>query len=149
MTDPEQIREIERRIRSQCADDLCGLWNIIWHLERLEPRPSEAEIREVTLDMVHRNLDADLIAPTTNPYLGTHEGAGKSTEEIMRLYHEGWDQLGRLPTIGDLIYFTAPRTPATTPPSARQPSEPGYRRGVRARCSGRSRCRMASGPSRR
>jgi hypothetical protein len=100
------MRVVEE-IALEAKDDWVGLWQIIGQFERFSL--DEAMLRERTLDVVRALLDRGFIAGDSIYY--THPfrpWPDQRPEAIIERIRSEWLALGRIPNIGDIVYFDLP-----------------------------------------
>src|SRR5215510_14272801 len=100
-------KEIVAQLLAECADDHVGLWEVVRAVQDEMDVRDPSELREVTLDVVRDLLDqpcleAGFPAPDGrrfNPW-------NISKEDVLKRVEHQWDALGRLPNIGDIVWFS-------------------------------------------
>ncbi|HRP69361.1 MAG TPA: hypothetical protein PLY93_07505 [Turneriella sp.] len=100
---------LKDRILAECDEDDVGLWVIIWELENQGVQ--NRHLKEETLTFIELLMNDGLISAghvrvveQENRAVFDHWNLTPS-ETVARISKE-WDKLGRLPTIGDIVYFT-------------------------------------------
>jgi hypothetical protein len=109
MDDPTQalIMRVVEEIVLEAKADWVGLWQIIGQFEPLFL--DEATLRERTLDVVRVLLDRGFIAG--DPIYSAHgfrPWPDQRPEAIIERIRSEWLALGRIPNIGDIVYFDLP-----------------------------------------
>lgn len=102
-----QLTEPHRMILALCAEDHVGLWFVIPHIEDFYRGDDRALIRTKTLVVLRDLLDAGLVH-AGNPALdgGAFLSWNLSPVETVARISREWDELGRDPSIGDIVWFT-------------------------------------------
>ncbi len=84
--------------------DWVGLWEIVRKLQG--PPLDEATLHELTLDVARALLDRGFIAGNlTRSTPGFEPWPDQRPEAIIERIRSEWLALGRIPTIGDIVYF--------------------------------------------
>jgi|APGre2960657505_1045072.scaffolds.fasta_scaffold31731_2 hypothetical protein len=94
-------------ILQECHVDYVGLWEIVWQLNHVKMEKSK--IFEVTMTIIERLLaDGIIIAGNFDTRVDDnfHEWQMPVEEIIAKIKHD-WMKLGREPTGGDIVWFTA------------------------------------------
>jgi hypothetical protein len=97
---------VEREFLSECDDDYVGLWSLIWSIKNAGT--TSTDVRNTTVSILQHLLAAGLIIAGEPTEVGDFEAWPGGTVEIIRRIETAWDQLGREPDIGDIVWFTAP-----------------------------------------
>ncbi len=101
------LKRLADELELEAKDDWVGLWEIVSSLEELSP--DEATLREWTLDVVRKLLDRGFIAGdsiySVHPF---RPWPDQRPEAIIERIRSEWLTLGRIPTIGDIVYFDLP-----------------------------------------
>jgi hypothetical protein len=108
-SDDDKISEFVAGFLDEARVDYIGLWQVVGRVRReLKPRNIE-QMKEFVLETVRRMLSWGFIAvdlassgPGCNPW------AVQEADEIIRRISAEWDVLGRVPTIGDIAWFSNP-----------------------------------------
>jgi hypothetical protein len=106
---PDMTSEIERGIVQESKDDIIGLWSILWEVKHHMPDISQSAAKTTTLKIVRRLIEErGLVA-------GRPERGGRSfirwnlsTEETLKRIEHEWEELGREPNIGEIVWFVMP-----------------------------------------
>jgi hypothetical protein len=99
--------EIVADVLSECEEDHVGLWRFVTAVQYDLGLREPAEIRKVTLELVSRLLDYPAIEAGFPTPDGRHFTPWRmSKASILQRIEQEWDALGRLPTIGDIVWFS-------------------------------------------
>ena len=104
----EKRRQLEKYTLDECREDHVGLWSVLWDARRLFPDASQEDLMEITLSMLRDLLvRGDIVA-------GFPEAGGRafkkwddSPDAIIARIKKEWEELGRDPNIGEIVWFTA------------------------------------------
>lgn len=102
-----KLTDIHELILALCVQDHVGLWFTLGEVEN-ELRISEpVEVRKRTLEILHDLLKAGLIQAG----FPTPDGRGfdpwiLSADETIKRINREWKELGREPSIADIVWFT-------------------------------------------
>ena len=96
-------------ILDECADDHVGLWSVLKEVRNAMGDAPSAELKAVTLELLrflltHHLIEAGFPTPNGkdfNPWT-------LSPDETISKIAKEWDKLGRDPSGGEIIWFTAP-----------------------------------------
>ncbi len=100
------LTRLKQDILRECMDDDVGLWTILWQLREEHEVADSAERRRLTLDLVRDLLTSEAVQAGFPSSDGSRfEPWRGSVDEIMGRIETEWDELGREPTIGDIMWF--------------------------------------------
>jgi hypothetical protein len=103
----KSIEQISNEFLSECHDDYVGLWSLIWTIENKVGETNPQRARALTISLITDLLKEGLIkAGMPNANGEFEEWPGTPGELVKRIERE-WDQLGREPNIGEIVWFTA------------------------------------------
>lgn len=98
------INSVCESVVAESLEDYVGLWSIIWQFREIYKETEPLEIRRGTLQVVEALLEAGLIqAGTFND--GEFEVWGLSSEEILNYIKDVWEEGGKEPNIGEIVWF--------------------------------------------
>ena len=103
------LQALHKFVLDRCDDDHTGLWVIVRRVREAFPNARPAEIRDMTLSILRDLLDAGLIVAGFPTRSGQFDPFTSSTEGTLLRIQTEWDQLGREPDIGDVVWFATPR----------------------------------------
>jgi hypothetical protein len=108
MVAKKELDTIESIIRQECSEDDVGLWSILWNVRHFFPDLPAEEHRKLTLGIVRAILlDGRIRAGFPSPGQRSFIPWDLTTEEVIARISSEWDELGREPNIGDIVWFTA------------------------------------------
>jgi hypothetical protein len=100
-----------KHVLAECRDDYVGLWSIVRRVANdIEDR---SKVMETTLELLGKLLREDDIAAGTfeertsdysNPLFCTWD---QPVDKILRTIETEWQNLGRDPDIGEIVWFTS------------------------------------------
>jgi hypothetical protein len=91
----------------ECEDDHVGLWEVINAVEFDLGVHDPSKLRAASLEIVRSLLDHPGIEAGFPTPDGRHFTPWKmSHNNIIKRIEQEWDALGRLPTIGDIVWFS-------------------------------------------
>ena len=97
-------------ILDECEDDHVGLWSVVREVRVAATHASPAEIKEVTLELLRFLLKRRLILAGFPASGGrAFEPWDSTPDETIRSISAEWDKLGRDPSGGEIVWFTAPQ----------------------------------------
>lgn len=95
---------------AECQEDYVGLWTLVWRSRQAFAEANDEWRREQILDQIHKLLlQKTIIAGSfvdKERFVPWSEPPDVATEKIRRQ----WLGLGRDPEIGEIVWFTAPRS---------------------------------------
>ena len=100
---------IKEDILIECAEDYVGLWALAWEFRNADSKRDALEIRQKTIQLIKELLNDNLIKVgnfNVNEERFFEVWELSPTEIIKRIENE-WDALGREPSIGEIVWFTA------------------------------------------
>jgi len=103
----KSIEQISKEFLSECHDDYVGLWSLIWSIKNEMGETNPQNIRALTISLVTELLQQGLIEAGMPNSKGEFEGWQETPDEIIKRIEREWDQLGREPNIGEIVWFTA------------------------------------------
>jgi hypothetical protein len=115
------LDSVQERVLSELREDHVGLWLIARKVRQSLGHPSAVEVQAETLQLVRRLLDARNAAAG----FPTADGVGFRPWKLtpaaaVKRIKQSWDQLGREPNIGEVVWFSKPkRRPTTRRPVAK------------------------------
>jgi hypothetical protein len=101
------LERTKQEIIDECHEDYVGLWSLSWNLKRSFQEASEQDIRSLTIKLVRELLQEKDI------HAGQFGAGAKfiiwemDVDEVVSRIEKEWDELGREPTIGDIVWFVA------------------------------------------
>lgn len=95
----------EKEILLEGLDDYLGLWEFVFSVRDESDIEDAGEIRRRTLGLARGLLDEGLAKPGFPTSDGRFEVIEASAEDIIVRISREWDELGREPDIGDIIWF--------------------------------------------
>jgi len=100
------IEELKNDFLVECHDDYVGLWSLIWTIENEMRETDPQRIRALTISLITELLKQGLIKAGMPNAHGEFEEWRASPDEIVKRIEKEWDQLGREPNLGDVVWFT-------------------------------------------
>jgi hypothetical protein len=101
------VKRLVDKFELEARDDWVGLWEVVASLEKLAADP--ATLREQSLDVVRALLDRGFVAGNlTSSDPGFRPWRDQRPEAIISRISSEWLALGRIPIIGDIVYFDLP-----------------------------------------
>lgn len=98
--------DLYRSILLSCADDYTGLWEVIRDVKGSYEHAALANVRQITLMVVKSLLERGLIRAGFPKRDGSgFEEWDLSLDQTMLRIEQEWNELGREPTIGDIVWF--------------------------------------------
>ena len=107
------MKEVTRILSAEAQTDTVGLWAIIWEIKQLMPSASVEEIRHTTLETVRDALTGRQVV--AGQYVDHDEDNvafsqwNVSVDDALARIDREWTTLGREPSLGDIVWFVAPR----------------------------------------
>lgn len=108
-----ELQEIHKEVLSMCIDDYTGLWVIISIVNKgtYSNDPLPGQVREKTIDVIRELLQIGIIeAGYIDPESHQFQAFNFSVEDTIDFIEQKWDDLGRLPNIGDICEFFVTET---------------------------------------
>lgn len=99
------LDKIRNEFLDECREDYVGLWSLNWSV-RNETGENPRTIRDITIGLLTKLLEEDLIKAGLPDEKGEFEEWHQSADEIIKRIQTDWDHLGREPDIGDIVWFT-------------------------------------------
>ena len=97
---------VAQDVIAECGDDYVGLWSIVRRV-RTAGVTSYPQLRTTTISLLNDLLrQGKIVAGQFRNKL--FEQWHESREEIMERIEREWIDLGREPTIGDIVWFVQP-----------------------------------------
>lgn len=113
MTTKHAAAEVARILSEEAQTDTVGLWAVIWEVRQVIPSASSDEIRCATLAAVRDALDGGQVVAGQYADHDAESVAFSrwdvSVDEVLARIDREWTALGREPTLGDIVWFVAPR----------------------------------------
>ena len=105
-----EATELANQIIEECKNNHVGLWVIVWEIQEQGSITDEDTIKNMTLDIVLLLLDAGGIVAGHPSETGRDfvEWDSTTSQTLSRIDRE-WKELGHLPSIGDIVWFTDKR----------------------------------------
>jgi hypothetical protein len=97
--------ELEREILEEMKDDYLGLWEIARLVRTELGFEDESAASETTLQIIKDMLMQGLIRPGVATDDGGFEPWSTSPGRSAMMIYDGWERLGRPPTVGDIAWF--------------------------------------------
>ena len=110
----KKIDDIKQVIIVECGEDHVGLWLILSRVKKEFVRMGRDTVRATTMNIVREILRDDSIragqfvmheTETSKRYNFVEWGL--SREETVARIERAWDELGKEPNIGDIVWFTS------------------------------------------
>lgn len=98
------ISSVCESIVAESLEDYIGLWSIIWQFREIHHATDPLEIRRATLQVVEKLLEAGLIRAGTF-HDGEFQAWDLSSQEILNYIEDMWQERGKEPNIGDIVWF--------------------------------------------
>ncbi|MDX6528471.1 MAG: hypothetical protein QOH41_761 [Blastocatellia bacterium] len=103
----ELANKIREDFLSECATDSVGLWSLIWNIKHVAGVSDSEEIRKLALAILLGLLISGRIRAGVPTEEHGFEQWQLSPEQIIRAIKQQWDDLGREPDIGEIVWFTS------------------------------------------
>jgi hypothetical protein len=100
------VKEVRDDFLAESHDDYVGLWSLIWRFENGMGETRPKRIRSLTISLLKELLKQGLIKAGMPNARGEFEEWRDSSDKIIKRIAREWDQLGREPKIGDIVWFT-------------------------------------------
>lgn len=88
--------------------DYVGLWSFLWKLTRAFPEASNQEIRSMTIQLIREVMVEECAWAGMPKSDGSFQRWETNVEESIELIQQEWDELGREPNIGDIVWLMIP-----------------------------------------
>jgi hypothetical protein len=98
--------EVKQAILKELSDDYVGLWSIIRYVKKSELCNNLLEIQQLSLKIILDLLDDKLMQAGDFLPDGRFEIWHMPSNEIIEIIEKTWNELGREPNIGDIVWFT-------------------------------------------
>ncbi|QYO67760.1 hypothetical protein [Leptolyngbya sp. 7M] len=98
------INSVCESVVAETLEDYVGLWSIIWQFREIYKETDPLEIQRGTLQVVETLLKAGLIRVGAFKN-GEFEVWNLSSEEILNYIKRVWEEGGKEPNIGDIVWF--------------------------------------------
>ncbi len=103
----ERVKRLADKFELEVRDDWVGLWEIVGSLDKLGVDPSTQ--LEQTIEVVRALLERGFVAGNlTRSAPGFEPWPDQCREAIIERIRSEWLALGRIPNIGDIVYFDLP-----------------------------------------
>ncbi len=105
----QELTNLHKEILVECSEDDVGLWSVIWRVNggwysKDEPLPEG--VRKKTIEILRDLLEAGLIHAGFPSRDGkVFEALSLSASETIDRINREWDELGRPPDMGEIIWF--------------------------------------------
>jgi hypothetical protein len=110
MKSPEEplVESLRKRVRAAASEDHLGLWWVVRIINDQWRGASEESLHEFVLTFLEDELaSGSLIAGFPTETGGFARWTGRP-EEIIHEVDRRWRELGRRPSLGDVVWLTAP-----------------------------------------
>ena len=101
------FENLHKNILRACAEDHCGLWEVVERVSELYKDTSLEFIRATCLKILSDLLDGGYISAGIPTRDGCFDCWDMSVAQTMDRIKREWEQLGRKPSIGDIVWFSA------------------------------------------
>ncbi|MBI5623803.1 MAG: hypothetical protein HY924_08500 [Elusimicrobia bacterium] len=103
------LAPLKKSFRRECAEDHVGLWSIVRSLRiTFGENLARQLVRDATMEIVTNLLQSRTIKPGFPASNGRDfEPWNLSPDEAIARIQSEWDELGREPTIGEIVWFTS------------------------------------------
>lgn len=113
MTD-DILEDIWRLTRSELEDDYVGLWELIRDVRDRLPELDEDQVKSAVLAVVGRALDRQEARAGLGAVVGGLEHVWtEPVNQIVERIEREWNELGRDPLPGEIVWFDKPRLDPT------------------------------------
>ncbi|MCG8585793.1 MAG: hypothetical protein MI757_13890 [Pirellulales bacterium] len=95
-------------VSSECKEDHVGLWSVIREVQDDFGDVPPSKVKEITLYLVYAMLQTVGIRAGVPASNGRNFSSWTMTpDEAVKRISEEWDHLGRLPSGGEIVWFTS------------------------------------------
>ena len=101
------IENFHDEILRECAEDFCGLWDVVDIVRRSSKEDIPETIRARCLEILRDLLDRGFINAGIPNRDGQFEPWRTPVLETIDRIRTEWKQLGRRPKLGDIVWFSA------------------------------------------
>ena len=89
---------------AECKEDYVGLWSLIRRVRSAGDSEEESQIRDRTLDLLYSLLSQGKVSAGQFESGKFQLWKDSPSEIVARIKHE-WIDLGRVPNMGDIVWF--------------------------------------------
>ena len=100
------IKEVRDDFLSESHEDFVGLWSLIWRIKNEMGATDPKSVRAHSMEILRELLSEGLIKAGMPNEEGELAEWQENSEQIVKRIEGEWDQLGREPDIGDIVWFT-------------------------------------------
>jgi len=101
------LEKVKRDFLVECTDDYVGLWSVIWHIKHDLKEEDSENIRAISVALIREFLELGLIKAGNPRITGEFVEWQLDPEGIVERLEREWNELGREPNIGDIVWFTS------------------------------------------
>lgn len=101
------LESFHNEILRECTEDFCGLWDVVDIVKRSCKEDTPETIRAKCLEILSDLLDRGYISAGIPTRDGRFEPWGMPVAETIDRIKTEWEQLGRKPKLGDIVWFSA------------------------------------------
>lgn len=99
------ITAAEKEILLEGLEDHLGLWEFVAAITREIPSSDESAVKRGVITMAEDLLERGLMLAGFPDELGSFDAVGEGATGIASRIDREWDELGRPPDIGEIIWF--------------------------------------------